>query len=335
MAEGKFITEVVLDRGGGTSSSSHRPTPAGNGRRPHSLRCKTQRPDVEATPDYLRSLSLNDSDIELVKHLGEVGYATTEQVSRMYYALHKAPLKSAQKRLSQLWEWHILDRSPITGIEKYGLRHQLVYSPGKAGNLILSESDAEGAKKRKRSGTALTLHNLLLGELLVGLSDVGSKKGWEYQFYGERSSAVQFEYNERRIRMRPDGLLYLNNEVEDIEIPVFVELDTSMRDLDHFRGKVIQYNSYFASNKWKARFELFPYVAVVVWGKSAQGDAKNRQRLADVRIQRIIAKVEGEKWTQGYNWLFARLDQAKQGSFHMLTAKSPGKLAKINLFSVG
>ena len=111
-----------------------------------------------------------------------------------------------------------------------------------------------------------------------------------------------------------------------------------MDDINHFQGKVIQYNSYFASNKWKARLRLFPYVAVVVLGSSL--DAAKRQRLADVRIQRIIAEVEGQQWTQNYNWLFARLDQAQQGNFHMLTAKSSsssklgGKGPKLNLFNV-
>jgi len=333
MADGKFITEVILDRTGGFSEDEDTQLPERRfGKRAH-LRYKMQRPDLDVTSDSLRSLPLTETDRKLVQYLGEVGYATTEQVSRLYYDKHKLPLKSAQKRLSQLWEWHLLNRVPCTGLEKYGLRPQLVYSLGKAGNLMLSDADAEGPKKRKQSGTVLMLHNLLLGELLIGLMTKGRKEAWSFHFYGERGAAVQFEYNDRRIRMRPDGLLDLNNEAEDIETPLFIEMDTSMRGIDHFRGKVLQYNSYFASNKWKARFELFPYVAVVVWGKSAQGDAKNRQRLADVRIQRIVAKVKGQKWTQGYNWLFARLDQAKLGHFNMLTAKAP-ELVKLNLFDV-
>jgi hypothetical protein len=335
MADGKFITEVVLDRGGGSSSSKHRQAIARNGKkRPHLLRCKTQRPNVDVTSEYIHLLNLGESDKDLVRHLGELGYATTEQVSQMCYTLHKRPIKSAQKRLTQLWERHVLDREPCTGLEKYDIQPQLAYSLGKAGNMILSESDPEGSKKRKPSGKLLMLHNLLLGELLGGLSDFGSKTGWEYEFFGERGAAVQFEYNERRIKMRPDGLLYLNNEEEDIEIPLFIELDTSMRNIDHFRGKVIQYNSYFASNKWKLRFEKFPYVAVVVWGKAEPGEEKKRLRLADIRLQRIIAKVKGDgKWTQGYNWLFARLDHAKRGQFSMLTAKSD-KLVKRELFNI-
>jgi hypothetical protein len=232
-----------------------------------------------------------------------------------------------------LWEWHVLDREPGDGQEEYDIPQQLVYSLGKAGNLMLDESDPEGSKKRKKPGKLLRLHNLLLGEMLVGMSDSVSKTEWKLEFFGERGAAVQFEYNERRIKMRPDGLLYLNNEEEDIEIPLFIELDTSMRNIDHFRGKVIQYNSYFASNKWKLRFEKFPYVAVVVWGKAEPGEEKKRLRLADIRLQRIIAKVKGEKWTQSYNWLFARLDHAKRGQFSMLTAKSD-KLVKRELFNI-
>jgi hypothetical protein len=67
---------------------------------------------------------------------------------------------------------------------------------------------------------------------------------------------------------------------------------------------------------------------------SALNDAAKRQRLADVRIRRIATQIKGEgAWTQGYNWLFARLDQAQQGHFHMLTAKS-AKLVEFDLFDV-
>ena len=269
MADGKFITEVVLDRGVGSSSGKHR-KPAGNGKRPHSLRCKTQRPDMDVTLEYAHSLHMRESDLDLVRHLGQLGYATTEQSSRLFFDEYARPLKAAQVRLAHLWEQHVLDREPGAGQEEYAIPQQLVYSLGKAGNLILSESDPEGSKKRKKPGKLLMLHNLLLGEMLVGMSDFESATGWKYDFFGERGAAVQFEYNERRIKMRPDGLLYLNNEEEDIETPLFIELDTSMRNIDHFRGKVIQYNSYFASNKWKARFEIFPYVAVVVWARLIQ-----------------------------------------------------------------
>ena len=178
---------------------------------------------------------------------------------------------------------------------------------------------------------------VLLGEVVVGLTVLGRKTGWENIFYGERKALVQFEYNEKRIKLRPDGLLYLNNEEEGREIPLFIEMDileeTKTLKLDHFLGKAVQYNSYFASKAWTDRFEKFPHVAVVVCGSAL--DAAKRQSLADARIQRIVAKVKGEgKWTQGYNWLFARLDQAQQGHFSMLTAKS-AKLVEFNLFGAG
>ena len=89
---------------------------------------ETQRPDVDVTHEYLSSLPLQESDIELVKYLGEVGYATAEQMSQMYGEEHEFPLKSAQKWLTQLWKWHLLDRTPCAGLEKYGIQPQLVYS---------------------------------------------------------------------------------------------------------------------------------------------------------------------------------------------------------------
>ena len=331
MADRKIGKEVVRDRRGGTSSGGQRPAPAGNGKRPHSLRYNTQRPDVDVTQEYLFSLRLLESDRELVKYLGEVGYATTEQVSRMYYAKHKDTLASARQRLTQLWEWHVFDRTPCNGLEKYGIAQQLVYLLGKAGNLMLDEAEDEGDKRRKPHGTALMPHDLLLGELLIGLSAVGRKTGWGYVFYGERGALVQFGHNEKRIKLRPDGLLFMNHNAVGLEIPLFVEMDTSMRETDHFRGKAAQYNAYWASKVWTDHFEKFPHVAVVVCG-NALDDAAKRQRLADARIQRIIAKVKGEgKWTLGYNWLFARLDQAKLGHFSMLTAKSP-ELVEFDLF---
>ena len=179
MADGKFITEVVLDRGAGASSGKHR-KPAGNGKkRPHSLRCKTQRPDMDVTLEYAHSRHMRDSDLDLISHLGQLGYATTEQVSRLFFDEYKFPLKLAQKRLYQLWEWHVLDREPGDGQEEYDIPQQLVYSLGKAGNLILDESDPEGSKKRKKPGKLLRLHNLLLGEMLAGMSDFVSKTKWK------------------------------------------------------------------------------------------------------------------------------------------------------------
>ena len=338
MAEGK---EVVLDRMGGFSSTATGRSPAPRGS--HSLRHKTERPHADVTPDYVQSLSLRGADRELVRYLGEVGYATTEQVRQLFYPLHKQSLKAARQRLTQLWEWHLLDRVPCTGLEKYGLQPQLVYSLGKAGNLMLAESDAEGAKLRKRRGTTmLMLHNLLIGEWLVGLGQTGREQGgWDYQFFGERGTAVQFEHHERRIKMRPDGLLVLNNEVADVEIPLFIEMDTSMRELDHFRIKTAQYNAYFASRAWVSRFEVFPYVAVIVWsalapeGRESDAANKKRQELTNLRIERIASKIKGAgKWTQGYTWLFARLDQARRGNFYML-APEASELVKVNLFNTG
>ena len=332
MADRKIGKKVVRDRKGGTSSGGQRPAPAVQ-RGKHGLRHNTQRTDVDVTQEYLFSLCLLESDRELVKYLGEVDYATTEQVSRMYYAKHADPLKLAQKRLTKLWQWHVFDRTPCNGLEKDGIAQQLVYSLGKAGNLMLDEADDEGDKQRKPHGMALMPHDLMLGELLVGLSAVVRKTGWKYIFYGERESLVKFEYNEIRIKLRPDGLLFMNNEEADIEIPLFIELDDSTLNLDHFLGKAVQYNAYFASEAWTDCFEKFPHVAVVVCGVASS--AAKRQSMADARIQRIVAKVKGEgKWTQGYNWLFARLDQAQQGQFSMLTAKS-AKLVEFNLFGAG
>ena len=178
---------------------------------------------------------------------------------------------------------------------------------------------------------------ILLGEVVVGLTVLGRKTGWKNTFEGERKASVQFEYNEKRIDLRPDGLLFMEHETEGREIPLFIEMDileeTKTLNLDHFLGKAVQYNSYFVSMAWTDRFEQFPHVAVVVCGVASS--AAKRQSKADARIQRIVAKVKGEgKWTQGYNWLFARLDQAQLGHFSMLTAKS-AKLVEFNLFGAG
>jgi hypothetical protein len=332
MADRKFISEVILDLEDGFSADDSMLPPAAE-RTKHGLHYKKQRPDVAVTQDYLNSLILLKSDESLLKYLGQITYATTDQVSRMYYAMHKNRLTDARHRLTKLWEWHVLDRTPCFSIEKYGIAPQLVYSLGEVGYLSLSDAEAEGVKRRKRSGTSLIPHQIMLGELLIGLMATTRKKGWHLKIRGERATAVQFEYNERRIRMRPDGLLFVSSEEEDIDTPLFVELDTSMGDINDFQGKVIQYNSYFASNKWKARLKLFPYVAVVVLG-SALDDAAKRNSLADARIQRISTLIKGEGlWTQNYNWLFARLDRAQLGHFYMLTAKSP-VLVKKNLFDV-
>lgn len=315
--------EVIYNKPGGIRLSL--PTPQAR-----LLRRKTDRPDVRVTPDYLRNLPLYERDRDLVRYLGEIGYATTDQLARMFFAHTRQPLKQAQARLLQLWQWRLLDRAPGSGLEKYGIHAQLVYSPGEAGLLMLSEDDPEGHKLRKRRGTNLMYHNVLLSEALTGMADIIQDSDYDLIFYGERGVYTTFQWQERVVKMRPDGLLYIEGAQK--ELPLFLELDTGMRAVDSFRAKVLQYDLYFRSNAWKTQYGMFPGVGVIVWAAHSQPGWNEPARIdkAERRLVQTMEYIKKQHPDPTVRWMFARLDQACTGKWLVLDRQ--GAVHETSLF---
>jgi hypothetical protein len=305
------------------------------------LRNKTERPNVTISADYLRTLPLTERDRQIVRYLSEVGYATTAQLYHLFFHDLAHPEKEAQRRLLKLWSWHVLDRMPGTGLEKYGIWSQLVYSPGKAGLLMLDEEDPEGGKWRKRRGTALMSHNVLLSGYLVDLAATADRIGWTYSFHGERTASVEFQQDGRWLRMRPDGLLFLGSSSPCAERILFLELDTSMSEVDNCAQKIIQYERYFLSGVWKLQYRQFPTVLFILWAASPGGLGpeanEQRRRRADARLWQVGNFVTSwrRQGAKEVEFVLARWDVAGSGKVSTANGYGPGSLQSTDIFSTG
>ena len=328
MADKQFITEVISDRPGGSTLGTLAVF------RQRGVRCKTERPDVPITPQYLCKLRLSERDREILRYLNEIGYATSGQLTQLFFANAAYPMKLASKRLVLLWQWSVLDRTPSNGLEVFGVQTQLVYSPGPAGILLLSADDPEG-KKRKRRGTVLLRHNALLGETVVGIVQTVRTQGWGCTFYGEQGTYTKFQHDGKWVKMRPDGLLYIRHPEGAAELSMFLEMDTSGRELETYTAKVLQYEMYLQSRSWASSHSTFPGVAVIVWASDPAGltpEAQARRiKLAEARLQRVVAWVKARRRNLGIRWLFARLDQAQADDWRLLTEK--GEVRQVHLLS--
>ena len=286
------------------------------------LRARTDRPRVNVTADYVRSLPLTDRDRQIVRYLGEIGYATTTQLFRLFFHDLAHPEKEAQRRLLKLWLWHVLDRMPGSGLPKYGLRHELVYSPGKAGVLMLDEQDPEGSRWRKRRGTALMCHNVLLSQVLVGLADTATSLGWTWSFYGERTASAQFEEKGHTVKMRPDGVLFVSRDGTNYHRAIFLEMDTSMRELNSLKQKVLHYDMYMTSEAWNTRYPRFPDVWFIFWAAAAGGldcsAERSREHQARNRLNLVASYLRAWRSLKGLNWLLAEWNDAAAGRVTMM-----------------
>jgi len=294
---------------------------------------KTRDEKIAVTPAYLHSLNLQERDQAIVRYLGEIGFATTGQLKDLFFA--EMSYEWASKQLTWLWEQHLLNRRVGSGLPKYGIKLQLVYSLGRAGVSLLREmSSPDEKKKRPASGSVLLLHNTLLSEYLASLARNAQAEGWRFTFCGERGANIQFQSNERWVRLRPDGLVYLSHLTELGERPLFIEMDTSTRALDTYMAKILQYQLYLSSPVWKSRHGRFPYIAVITWAAHPAGQSAVAQacriEMAERRLGFVLGRVK-DKWEDSSLWVFARLDQALTDEWRLLEAN--GKVRQVQLLS--
>jgi hypothetical protein len=291
---------------------------------------------VSVTSQYLSQLSLNVRDKQLVRYLSEIGYATSKQLERLFFSYLSHSRVQACRRLLQLWQWHMLERTVGSGLAVYGIPTQLVYSPGPAGILMLSEEDAEGGKRYRRRGPVMLQHNVLLGEALANIDQTVDERGWTYSFYGEQGAYIQFQDESRWVKLRPDGLLFLRHPMQSIDRALLLEMDTSGRETETYTAKIYQYELYHAKRSaWQPRHVAFPYVGIIVWAADAigLGDKAHEHRvaLAEARLQRVMQWIGAKRKDTGIRWLFARLDQVAADEWRGLDEK--GQLVPVHLLS--
>lgn len=286
---------------------------------------KTERPKVVISPTYLQSLRLTQRDRAMLVYIHEIGYVTAEQIGALFFGHVKQPEKKAGERLFELWQQHLLDRFPAEGLAKYGLKDQLVYVVGQAGVLLLSELDPDGNRPKVRRGGVLLAHNLLLGEALLRLTETARARDWAVMFHGERTAFTTFEHDGRFVKMRPDGVVIVQRD--EGEIPFFVELDTGTEVLETYKQKVLQYELYSRSQRWREQYTLFPGILVVV---QCGGDTPElRGKRTHARLTRLIDQVQSCR-REGLRWFFSNLAQAGAGNWQAIDRK--GELREAQLF---
>lgn len=290
--------------------------------RPGGLNHCRERPDVPITPSYVRNLPLVERDRHIVRYLGEIGYATTRQLARLFWPGRL--VGTASRRLLKLWRLWVLDRQPCHRLPDFGLRAQLVYMPGRAGVKMLRDVDENA---RRPSGTLLMAHNVLLGEAVVRLTEGARRRGpgCGLSFCGEGAVGTAFKWNDDWVRMRPDGLISF--QIEGREMPFYVEFDRDTRPVSHFAAKARVYELYRRTDHWRRRHATFPGVLVVVWtdyhaeeGESPEETAGHRRQMAADRLERIIEQLAGATRHRGLGWFCQRLDLVGQAPWRVVTA---------------
>jgi hypothetical protein len=290
---------------------------------PKYLSYSTVRPEVAISRAYVRSLRLTNRDRQIIRFIGEMGYATTDQIARLWFGHVTRPRRGANKRLKDLWEMHLLDRNPDAALERYGLPVQLIYMLGRAGATLLSE-EPTAPNHIRRPGFLMT-HNVLLTEAAVRLTtacwDAGTYKlvvrGEQYQ---------SFEWNGRAVKLRPDGLFCLRSEGR--EIPFFVELDTGTKGLDSFLTTRLQYELYYRSETWRDLHRRFPGVLIVCC--RAGSDADSRHRRACRRAEQVLELIREHRDQVGVQWFFTTLDDVASGRWQALVERN--HLREVQLF---
>lgn len=290
---------------------------------PGGLNYCRDRPDAAVTSSYVRNLPLMERDREIVRYLGEIGFATTDQLARLFWPGRL--VRTASRRLLKLWRMWVLDRQPCYRLPRFGYPAQLVYMTGRAGVKMLRDVDGNA---RRRDGTLLMAHNVLLGEAVVRLAETARRVGAKCRlgFRGEGAVATSFKWNEYWVRMRPDGLIRL--AVKGRDVPFFVEFDRGTQPASHFAVKARQYELYRRTDAWRARYASFPGVMVVVWaghqaekGESPEDTAARRRKIAGERLDRVIEQLDAATRHQRLRWFCQRLDLVGRAPWRVVTSE--------------
>lgn len=315
--QGGFGGQTLAARKGGIQLGVTHATTARRG-----LSHQRVRDDVSVTPQYVRGLNLSSRDYGILRYLSEVGYATAEQLAALFFYRLRKPVKKARERLKELWELHVLDRITAEPLVKYGFGLQLAYMVGRAGRLLLAELDPKRQLPSQRRGGLLLAHNALLGQAIVNLyTQFWPVAEREVVFYGEQAAYALFQWENRFVSLRPDGMLMIRNVKRNHEVTFFVELDTGQQEVASFRAKTKAYELYMECGDWRERYGKYPRILVILWAASrlegAAGDA-DRRRLADTRLQRVIETVKEASGYKPMPWAFTRLDTIATDAWWLL-----------------
>jgi len=293
------------------------------------LSFRRDRPERAITSSYVRNLPLTERDRQMLRYLGEIGYATTDQLTRLFWP--GRVLRTASRRLLRLWEMWVLDRQPFYLLPDYGFPRQLAYMLGRAGVKMLTDVDENA---RQRDGTLLMAHNVLLGEAIIRLTEKARSlgPGHSLSFHGEAATCTAFQWHDKWIRMRPDGLALAEyvDGTEQKEVSFYLEFDRSTQPVRHFVGKMRQYEFYLRSHEWKKELPAFPGILVVVWTRcrpkeeeSPEEVVSRRQTIAEKRLGRIVEELlSATRGTaHGLRWFCQRLDLVGEAPWRVVTSQ--------------
>lgn len=290
--------------------------------RPGGLHYCRERPDVPITPSYVRNLPLVERDRRIVRYLGQIGYATTDQLARLFWPGRL--VRTASRRLLKLWKMWVLDRQPSYQLPAFGYPAQLVYMVGRAGVKMLRDIDENA---RRRDGTLLMAHNVLLGEAVVRLTEAARRLGTGHglSFSGEPAVTTSFKWNDMWVRMRPDGLIRF--VVGGREIPFYVEFDLGTQPVSHFALKARQYELYRRTDAWRVKRAVFPGVLVILWaryqteeGGLPEEASARRQSIVAARLDRAVEQLDDVTRHQGLRWFCQRLDLVGDAPWRVVTS---------------
>lgn len=141
-------------------------------------------------------------------------------------------------------------------------------APGKVGSGFFGDhGDFPYDLHRPPKGTFL--HHVQLTDTLLEIERLQSKypeAGLAYR--DNRYSSVEYEWEGKKYRFRPDGEILING------IPYFLEIDRGTEFLESLKAKFERYNQYFA---WlKKRNELIPAGVIIVCSTNTPIGLKRR-----------------------------------------------------------
>ena len=254
-------------------------------------------PDLASLREQLKQLMqrgrLTSRDERLLEYLAELSVLSLEQVGRLLWPA-EATTKTVYERLRKLANHRLLScpRTPRAEMRDWGLQLGKVYALGPLGQLWLTD-EVDGGYKPRHFKRNQVLHDLLVSELAVRMSETATRRGpgWAFSWAGE--SAASFYPNEYDPPLiAPDGLGVLRRQ--QAVLPFFVEVDAGRQGHGRYSSdwgrKLVGYDR-FVSSRWRAHPELghlpaFPVVLVVTHG--AERLLNLARAIIDKRKQPVI-----------------------------------------------
>lgn len=193
---------------------------------------------------------LTTRDLELARALIGVGLLTRHQIQRLFFGDHA---KVTANRLTKLYDYHFLDRSPywLEEMGAEGFETCYIYTLGVTGleafalNSGMTRQEVPFSPQRYTlsRGDHLLLHDLRISEMFTRLRVGTEGFGWELVWFNE--SAAMLCRGEEEL-VRPDGIAVLMGG--ERQVAFFVEMD---RGHTNWESKVEFYERARRQSAWR------------------------------------------------------------------------------------